>query len=165
MEETEYKQLLSLLSTKLGKEYSDITHDSEMELTEYDKLREWLYIRLERDLSDSTSLSPKLFSLKDDVSVSISPQQMIAEIQVRKTVWQGPHNPVPTLFPTIIMDLENLDLSNAVDLIYKAAKAVRRSRRNSFQKCRFCGERTAPEHMYERGACQGCATEHWKVVY
>ena len=165
MEEKEYKQLLSSLSTKLGKECSDITPDSEMEWTEYDKLRECLYFRLDTGISDKTPLFPKLFSLKDDVSVSINPEQMIAEIQVRKVVWHGSHNPVPTLFPTIVIDLNDLDLTNAVDLIYKAAKAVRRSRKNSFQKCRFCGQRTAPEHMYGRGACQGCATEHWQVVY
>ena len=163
MKEAQSDEFLSLLSTKLGQECSDIT--SRTEERRQRKLLTLLCRVLDKEYLEDVSASTKVFSLRDDVSVVISPQAMVAEIQVRKTVWHGPGDPIPTAFPTAVFDLVNLDVSDAVDLIYKAAKAIRRSRRSSYQKCRFCGKRFAPEHMYGKGACHGCASEQWHIDY
>ena len=36
-------------------------------------------------------------------------------------------------------------------------KGAREARLAAFQTCRFCGQRTAPEWLYEDGVCQSCA--------
>lgn len=38
-------------------------------------------------------------------------------------------------------------------------KGARDARMSAFQTCRFCGQRTAPEWLFDEGLCQSCADQ------
>jgi len=44
-------------------------------------------------------------------------------------------------------------------------KGAREARLASFQTCRYCGQRTAPEWLHDEGVCQTCADQHSGAVH
>src|SRR5438093_9749539 len=44
-------------------------------------------------------------------------------------------------------------------------KGAREARLASFQTCRYCGQRTAPEWLHDEGVCQTCADQHSGAIH
>ena len=92
----------------------------------------------------------------------------IHEDQVRvgraKGEWFGPHPLVWVMTdPIVTIPLDELHgrLSEFGEAVEVACKAKRRSLR----VCRYCSEIKAPELMFGKDQCYGCASEYSGVVY
>ena len=44
-------------------------------------------------------------------------------------------------------------------------KGAREARLASFQTCRYCSQRTAPEWLHDEGVCQSCADQHSGAIH
>jgi hypothetical protein len=44
-------------------------------------------------------------------------------------------------------------------------KGAREARLASFQTCRYCGQRTAPEWLHDEGVCQSCVDQHSGAIH
>jgi hypothetical protein len=44
-------------------------------------------------------------------------------------------------------------------------KGAREARLASFQTCRYCDQRTAPEWLHDEGVCQSCADQHGGAIH
>jgi hypothetical protein len=44
-------------------------------------------------------------------------------------------------------------------------KGARDARLASYQTCRYCGKRTAPEWLHDDGVCQSCADQHSGAIH
>jgi hypothetical protein len=44
-------------------------------------------------------------------------------------------------------------------------KGARDARLASFQTCRYCSQRTAPEWLHDEGVCQSCADQHSGAIH
>ncbi|MSO45336.1 MAG: hypothetical protein EXQ59_01010 [Acidobacteria bacterium] len=44
-------------------------------------------------------------------------------------------------------------------------KGAREMRLGSYQTCQYCGQRTAPEWLHDRGVCQSCADRHSGAIH
>lgn len=39
------------------------------------------------------------------------------------------------------------------------------TRKRHYRKCRFCGDKVAREHRFDRDTCHGCASEQYGILY
>ena len=95
-----------------------------------------------------------------EVVAVLSPSSLkVSEFAVE---WQS-QTPVvtPVLVGEIIWNASRDPEQRLTKLIAKA----RSRRRRKYRTCELCGKRQPPEWMHDGSVCQGCAVEHWGVVY
>jgi ABC-type proline/glycine betaine transport system permease subunit len=74
-------------------------------------------------------------------------------------VWETPFTFVPKPRRVGIVKWRRLPENALLAAISALIKGAREARLSSFQTCQFCGQRTAPEWLYEEGLCQSCADQ------
>ncbi|BCC45531.1 hypothetical protein bcgnr5378_15170 [Bacillus cereus] len=94
--------------------------------------------------------------------------EMGLEIGFYRLEWNSPVMPDMIGVTHHILLWEHLDeLSNSEKSveIKESIIMVAEYRKRRYQQCKFCDKRTLPEHLFEDGVCQGCATVHFGVMY
>ncbi|KAA0777845.1 hypothetical protein DN392_07585 [Bacillus sp. BB51/4] len=90
------------------------------------------------------------------------------EIGFYRLVWNSPAVPDMIRFTHHILLWEHLeklsDSEKAVEM-KESIRMVADFRKRQYQQCQFCNTKTLPEHLFEDGVCQGCASEHFGVIY
>ena len=103
----------------------------------------------------------------DEVVVSLRDGllgEAVIEVAQPSWWWTGPGTPL--LVRRRVGSIEiPVDEPNAASEVVEAIAKIRRARRASFMRCRFCGHGFAPEQRFEDDVCHGCASEHLGVVY
>ncbi|MDA1852404.1 hypothetical protein PDJ89_07735 [Bacillus cereus] len=103
-----------------------------------------------------------------DPNMFIRAGEMGLEIGFHRLVWSCPVAPDMTRFTHHILLWEHLeelsDSQKAVEM-KESISMVADFRKRRYQQCQFCNTKTLPEHLFEDGVCQGCATVHFGVIY
>ena len=72
-------------------------------------------------------------------------------------VWETPFTFVAKPRRVGIVKWRRLPENALLAAVSALIKGAREARVSSFQTCRFCGQRTAPEWLQDEGICQSCA--------
>ncbi len=72
-------------------------------------------------------------------------------------VWETPFTFVARPRRVGIVKWRRLPENALLAAVSALIKGAREARLSSFQTCRFCGQRTAPEWLQDEGICQSCA--------
>ena len=72
-------------------------------------------------------------------------------------VWETPFTFVAKPRRVGIVKWRRLPENALLAAVSALIKGAREARLSSFQTCRFCGQRTAPEWLQDEGLCQSCA--------
>jgi hypothetical protein len=74
-------------------------------------------------------------------------------------VWESPFSFVARPRRVGIVKWRRMPENAVLAAIAALIKGAREARLGSFQLCRFCGKRTAPEWLHDEGVCQSCADQ------
>ena len=74
-------------------------------------------------------------------------------------VWETPFSFVAKPRRVGIVKWRRLPENSLLAAISALIKGAREARLASFQVCRFCGQRTAPEWLHDDSVCQSCADQ------
>src|SRR5439155_20292066 len=80
-------------------------------------------------------------------------------------VWETPFSFVARPRRVGIVKWRRLPENALLAAISALIKGAREARLGSFQTCRYCGQRTAPEWLHDEGVCQTCADQHSGAVH
>jgi hypothetical protein len=132
---------------------------------------EWTEARLTKLISDlphekreaDPGFTPSEFFV-DEVLAFPTPDGV--EICVPTIEWHS-QLPLPTHKRRRLITWDELDKSDEDNENFLRAElaAVRKKRIQSYRRCQYCKKVMAPESMFDKKVCQGCAQEHLGVVF
>jgi hypothetical protein len=96
----------------------------------------------------------------EGIVIIVTPEAV--ELRLPTVEWtMGAYDPVASSRLWKRVKADGLEDEKLGQLLGEAQEA----RGRQFTKCRYCGERVAPEHRYSRNVCQGCSSSQLGVVY
>ncbi|HHK5552252.1 hypothetical protein COL11_08175 [Bacillus anthracis] len=132
------------------------------------QIQQFILKQLERCELKEINVEFAVRGLDFDPNMFIRAGEMGLEIGFHRLVWNSPCRPDMTRFTHHILLWEHLeelsDSEKSVEM-KESIIMVTNFRKRRYQQCEFCDTRTLPEHLFEDGICQGCASVHFGVMY
>lgn len=132
------------------------------------QIQQFILKQLERCELKELDVEFAVRGLDFDPNMFIRAGEKGLEIGFYRLVWNSPVVPDMTRFTHHILLWEHLeelsDSEKAVE-IKESIIIVADFRKRRYQQCQFCDTKTLPEHLFEDGVCQGCASVHFGVLY
>jgi hypothetical protein len=99
---------------------------------------------------------PEVIAILSDTNVEIS--EFVG-------VWETPLTFKATSRRVGTVKWRRLPENALLAAISALVKGAREARLASFQTCRYCGQRTAPEWLHDEMICQSCADQHSGAIH
>jgi hypothetical protein len=80
-------------------------------------------------------------------------------------VWKTPFEFIAKPRRLGVLKWRRLPENALLDALSALIKGAREARLASFQICRYCDRRTAPEWLHDDGVCQACADTHSGAIH